>query len=66
MAQLDGVIKTGNYNAILQENAVEYYYNAYTSLSSALYRAKVSGEFVYYTGASPVGATDIVIVKRGA
>lgn len=64
MAQLDGVEKSGDYGSLTREKAVVYYYNAYTALSSAVYRANVSGEYVYYTGEAPPGATDIVIVKR--
>lgn len=64
MAQLDGVLKTGDYGFLAREKASEYYYNLYTALSSVVYRANVSGEYVYYTGEAPIGATDIVIIKR--
>lgn len=64
MAQLDGVDKPDNYGSLTREKASEYYYNLYVALSSVVYRANVSGEYVYYTGEAPIGATDIVIVKR--
>ena len=64
MAQLDGVEKSGDYGSLTREKAAVYYYNAYVALSSVVYRANLAGEYVYYTGEAPQGATDIVIVKR--
>jgi hypothetical protein len=45
------------------EEAVEYYYGLYSELAGITYRANVSGEYVYYTGEAPMGATDIVVVR---
>ena len=63
MADNSAVEKTGDFGSDLMERSAEYYYNEYTALTSVVYRAKVSGQYVYYTGTAPPGATDIVIVK---
>ena len=63
MADNSAVEKTGDFGSDLMERSAEYYYNEYTALTSVVYRAKVAGVYVYYTGEDPVGATDIVVVR---
>lgn len=63
MADNSAVEKTGDFGSDLMEKSAEYYYNEYTALISVVYRAKVAGQYVYYTGTTPPGATDIVTVK---
>jgi len=64
MANIEAVDKSGTYGTPnVLERSIEYYYNLYVNLSTVLYRAKVSGEYVYYTGSAPVGAADIVLAR---
>jgi hypothetical protein len=63
MADRGAVERSGTLGSNVMEEAVEYYYGLYSELAGITYRANVSGEYVYYTGEAPMGATDIVVVR---
>jgi hypothetical protein len=64
MADQEAVEKTTDFGSNILERSLEYYYNLYSALTDVLYRANISGEYVYYTGTAPPGATDITIIKK--